>query len=124
MSYITSALPTLDLEQSSATGKFGATGDSGHLLSIIARMLKDPRLDPGKHHLSNPDIGVGFKSVLSQSGEIIQGYVNEWDLRLSGDAASDAATLDAKVEEIFWAHVLIFGVGGWSEKGFLADFIK
>ncbi|KLO05052.1 hypothetical protein SCHPADRAFT_947215 [Schizopora paradoxa] len=124
VSYITSMLPRLSLQQSSAISEFGAMGSGGHLLAIMARMLKDPRLDSEKHDLSSPDLGDKYFNVLSQSGDIVREYAEQWDFRLTGDAASDTAILNAKIEEIFWAHVLIYGVGGWSEKGFLADFVN
>ncbi|KLO05053.1 hypothetical protein SCHPADRAFT_839823 [Schizopora paradoxa] len=124
ISHITSALPKLDLQRSPGEGRSEASKYSGHLLSIVARILKDQRLNPAKLNLASGDLVVRFNAVLSQGGEIIREYVDQWDLHLSGDATSDAAILDTKVEEIFWAHVLMYGVGGWSEKVFLADFVN
>ncbi len=125
VNYITSMLPRLSLQQSASIAEFGATGESSHLLSIIARMLRDPRLDPGNLKLPSGDLGTKFEYVQSQSGDVIKEYVDQWDIRLIGDSAADTSILDAKIEEVYWAHVLFYGVGGWNEeKGFLANFVK
>jgi len=123
--YITSMLPRLSLQQSASIADFGATGENGHLLSIMARMLKDPRLDPGNLELPSGDLGVKFEQFLSQCGDIVKEYVDQWDFRLTGNSASDTSILEAKIEEVYWAHVLIYGVGGWNEEnGFLASFVN
>lgn len=125
MSYITSMIPKLSIQQSSAIADFGSAVDGGHLFSIMARMLKDPRLESGILKLSSEKVLPNFFHIVSECGDIIKEYVEQWDLRLTGDAASDASVLDAKIEELYWVHVLIYGVGGWSEEnGFLADFFN
>ncbi|KLO08383.1 hypothetical protein SCHPADRAFT_893940 [Schizopora paradoxa] len=123
VSYLTSMLPRLSLRQPSATADSAATGDSGHLFAILARMLKDPRLDVENLKFSNNDLGDHYHDVVAQVGDVISEHTAQWDLRLTGDATQDAAILNAKVEEMYWTQILIYGIGGFTAEGFLADFV-
>ncbi len=120
ISHLTRMLPKVRLQQPAVVSK-----ESGHIFSIMARMLEDARLDPQTLDLKGKDNGERFLHARTHCGNIIREYAEQWDIRLTGDSSSDASALDAKVEELFWAHTLMYGVGGWTEeKGLRADFFS
>ncbi|KZV81188.1 hypothetical protein EXIGLDRAFT_628822, partial [Exidia glandulosa HHB12029] len=87
-----------------------------HSFTILARMLKDPKLAPGVVVQSKS--GSKFADTLKKEGALIRAYADEW----VGDVSS-AEELKVKIEELSWLAVLIYGVGGWSKAhGFRADF--
>jgi hypothetical protein len=83
-----------------------------HAFTILARILADPRLEMDKPK----NLFSVYKPVLDKAGDVIQEYVDQWDL--SGD-------LNKKLEELLWTNVLIYGVGGSEKIGdFNADFFQ
>lgn len=86
-----------------------------HPLSILARILKDPRLSPEK---PAGDEDRYFDNSIKRCGHVIREYAEMWDV----DASSPGA-VSRRVEEIAWVVTVIYGVGGW-RKGhpFKADF--
>ena len=81
-----------------------------HAFTILARILADSRLET---ETQGDALGM-FAKTLDKVGDIIREYADQWTL--SGD-------LQKKVEELLWANVLIYGVGGSEKSGdFNADF--
>ncbi len=119
-------LPRLSLQQSASIAEIWRNGrkqssfvdQSSHAKRILASIR-------GISSYPVETLEPKFEYVQSQSGDVINVYVDQWDIRLIGYSAADTSILDAKIEEIYWAHVLFYGVGGWNEeKGFLANFVK
>ena len=83
---------------------------STHAFTILAKILKDPRLklEPKEEHEL-------YEKALDKSGDVIREYVDQW--ALTGD-------LQQKLEELLWTNVLMYGVGGSEKSGdFKADFV-
>ena len=101
------------------------------LFSIIARMLKDPELAPNIKPINSslkegetktieqamvPDFPL--EEALSKFGEKIKKYAEMWKLDLSS-----RDDVEKTCEELAWAVVLLYGVGGLqSGKSFQGDF--
>ena len=89
-------------------------GGNRTALSIVALVSCDPRLSRIKHM----DEETMCPKTLTEYGSIIHDYVNMWKF----DISTEAGIADA-IEELSWANVLIYGVGGFSpDKPFNADF--
>ena len=88
-----------------------------HPFSIVAGILKDPRLGPSK--LGEDDQRY-FPDTMKQRGHIVREYAEKWDV----DASSPAA-VSRRVEEIAWVVALLYGVGGCRKnQPFKADFFR
>ncbi|KAF8623277.1 hypothetical protein AX17_007483 [Amanita inopinata Kibby_2008] len=92
-----------------------AVGNKGtHALTIVARLLKDPRLAEAKYFKEENFVFETEKKF----GDIIQDYLEQWDAD-----TSDPKEVERKYEELVWTVVVIYGIGGWEEgKDFNADF--
>lgn len=89
-------------------------GGNRTALSIVALVSCDPRFSRIKHM----DEETMYSKTLTEHGSIIHDYVNMWKF----DISTEAGIADA-IEELSWANVLIYGVGGSSpDKPFNADF--
>jgi hypothetical protein len=89
-------------------------GGNRTALSIVALVSCDPRFSRIKHM----DEETMCSKTLTEHGSIIHDYVNMWKF----DISTEGGIADA-IEELSWANVLIYGVGGSSpDKSFNADF--
>jgi hypothetical protein len=89
-------------------------GGNRTAMSIVALVSCDPRFSRIKH----VDENTMCSKTLVEYGSIIHDYVNMWKF----DISTDAGIADA-IEELSWANVLMYGVGGFSpDKPFNADF--
>ena len=90
-------------------------GGNRTALSIVALVSCDPRFS----HIKHMDEETMCSKTLTEHGSIIHSYVNMWKF----DISSEAGIADA-IEELSWANVLIYGVGGSStdKPEFNADF--
>ncbi|TFK60287.1 hypothetical protein BDN72DRAFT_905098 [Pluteus cervinus] len=83
-----------------------------HAFTVIARITKDTQFDglePEKK----------LKHTLTKHGEAIRDYASQWSID-----TTDPKGIEAKIEELAWTIVLLYGVSGWSEdKDFYADFL-
>jgi hypothetical protein len=81
-----------------------------HAFTVLARILADPRFD-----LGGPEGERSlFTAALHKTGKGVRELVDKWDL--TGD-------IFKKLEELLWATVLMYGVGGSEKSGdFNADF--
>lgn len=97
---------------------------TGHSFSIVARMLEDPELAPGRAFELHPneednDDGGKLQETLEKAGEKILQYAQEWTIN-----TEDKMELESKLEEIGWLATIMYGVGGLQPgKGFNADFV-
>lgn len=83
-------------------------------LSIVALVSCDPRFS----HIEHMDEETMYTKSLKEHGPIIHDYVNMWKF----DISTEEGIADA-IEELSWANVLIYGVGGFSQdEPFNADF--
>ncbi|KAG9312564.1 hypothetical protein JVU11DRAFT_6960 [Chiua virens] len=72
-------------------------------LSILALVSCDPRFSRIQH----TDEEKMYLKVLTDYGSIIHNYVNMWKFDISTEGIADA------IEELSWANVVIYGVGGF-----------
>ncbi|PFH49623.1 hypothetical protein AMATHDRAFT_62722 [Amanita thiersii Skay4041] len=87
-----------------------------HALTIIARLLKDHRTAQVKQ-FDGRQPGIIYV-VRDKLGDVIAKYVEEWVLD-----TWDPKEVERKYEELVWANVVIYGVGGWEAgSDFNADF--
>jgi len=87
-----------------------------HALTILARILKDPRFDGRK----KKDQFHTYEDVMQKHSDALLKYANEWTLD-----TSDPKEVERKIEELVWANVSIYGLGGWKEgEDFNADFFQ
>ena len=88
------------------------TKTSTHAFTILAKILKDPRLKLEKPKEERRL----YENTLDKSGEVIREYVDHW---------ASTGDLQQKLEELLWTNVLIYGVGGLEKSGdFNADFFQ
>lgn len=90
-----------------------------HALDIAARIATDVRFSVGALGLTlhaHPAAGLAhYEKVAAQFSAEMIGWAKAW-LPLGVDA-------QAKIEELAWLSVLLYGVAGWSASGeFNADF--
>jgi len=105
---LTSLVPSLALN----TRATPTTPPGTHVFTIMARMLKDPKLKT-----KNPD-GMEDARVSETHGDLIRKYAEQWTLD-----TSNPQDLERKIEELIWMNALIYSIGGWSkDHGFKADF--
>jgi hypothetical protein len=101
-------LPSLSLKASVVSQ---SSSHNVHALTVLARMLKDPRLKIKKP----ADM---YQYTLDDKGELIKKYAQEWTVDISGPEE-----LYKKVEELIWANAIIYAIGGWnSKRPFRAEF--
>ena len=118
LSQVTAQLSHLLLNAPPAPAK-KATHPGVHALDIAARIQADARFSVGalelKPHM-NPAGGLAhYEKVAALYGAELLAWAEEW-LPLGAD-------VDAKIEELAWLSVLLYGVAGWSANGeFNADF--
>ncbi|KAG6890178.1 hypothetical protein C0995_010883 [Termitomyces sp. Mi166 len=105
---VTSQLP------SALTIGDGTPQKNVHALTILARILKDPRFENIENRL---DITL-YTQVIDKHSEALNKYVSQWtfDNSVPGE-------LERKIEELVWVNVIIYGIGGWTkDKDYNADF--
>ncbi|KAG9308627.1 hypothetical protein JVU11DRAFT_11735 [Chiua virens] len=83
-------------------------------LNILTLMLRDPRFF-GNRTLDKHE----FAAMLESHGEIFVKYGELWDCQI--ETQED---LEARMEELIWAAMLMYGVGSWdgNEAEYRADF--
>ncbi|CAE6491865.1 unnamed protein product [Rhizoctonia solani] len=109
-SYLASLTSALSLS-SSGTAKPEHT----HAFTILARILKDERLEAGK--TCTKDSEAKFTDTVNAAGDIIREYASLWKV------SEDEKEIQERVEELAWMVALMFGVGGWKkDRDFKADF--
>jgi len=79
-----------------------------HALTIVARLLKDKRVDGAKY--SSP--GNDLSEVYTKYGDAIREYVGQWDT-----ATADPQEVSRKFEELVWMNVAIYGTCGFKNGG-------
>lgn len=90
------------------------TAGNRSALSIVALVSCDPRFS----RITHMDEETMCSKTLSEHGSIIHDYVNMWKF----DVSTEDGIADA-IEELSWANVLTYGVGGYSpDTPFNADF--
>ncbi|KAG6906638.1 hypothetical protein DXG01_012836 [Tephrocybe rancida] len=106
---ITSGLPS-----ALSIGSNTSTQKNVHAFTILARILRDARFDDVENHST---IAI-FTQVIEKHGDVLNEYVNQWTFD-----SSNSGELERKIEELVWANVIIYGIGGWTKgKEFNADF--
>ncbi|KAG6841602.1 hypothetical protein C0991_009358 [Blastosporella zonata] len=86
-----------------------------HALTILARILKDPRFDVIPEQ---PEWNAIFTDIDTIHGTVIADYVRAWTFD-----QNNPRELERKIEELIYANVMIYAVGGWSKQSeFSADF--
>lgn len=89
-----------------------------HALTILARVLKEPRFE--KLAGAWVPVRVLERTFLEEHGEALRKIVDDWTYD-----SSNSNEAERKIEELVWATVLIYGVGGWQkDKDFNADFVQ
>ncbi|KAF8590606.1 hypothetical protein K439DRAFT_1611983 [Ramaria rubella] len=91
------------------------TPKSIHPISLLARILQDPRLAPETP--TRDDIERYFEDTVKTRGQIIREYAQAWDADVSSPGA-----VSQRVEELAWVVALLYGVGGCRKDRFKADF--
>ncbi|KAI8976416.1 hypothetical protein BD414DRAFT_446586 [Trametes punicea] len=116
VSAITSLMPSLVLDQVHRVVKPSDPNAAGgvHALSLLSRIMND-------EHYSYRSLGLppfirgeednSLDTVLYLRGEKLSEIVKEWTVD-----GTNAAEVERKIEELFWMNVIIFGVGGWSDR--------
>ncbi|KAG5634320.1 hypothetical protein H0H81_002425 [Sphagnurus paluster] len=104
------------LQSASLTnGKVPNPTTNTHALSILARILKDPRFDDVPGGAQYYDI---YRNTISKFGSAIREYVDAWSYDRTNPTEAER-----KVEELIWANTLIYGVSGWKkDEHFNTDF--
>ncbi|KAF9446677.1 hypothetical protein P691DRAFT_794239 [Macrolepiota fuliginosa MF-IS2] len=80
-------------------------GDDVHALTILARVLADPRLtfptNLREHYI--------LQNTVADHGDLIRDYASQWtiDIQKPGE-------LERKIEELAWALTVMYGVAGWT----------
>ena len=126
---LTALLPSLSLNKLPKAVSTNGQGNTGvHALTILARVLADPRFTPETLGLSAASEEV---SLFARMNEVIAPAVieltNEWIAGLESEGAT-ADAISKKIEELAWMAALVYGVGGWAgrerapTKKFNADF--
>ena len=117
ISHVTAQLSNLLLNSSPSPSN--ATSPCVHAFDIAARIAKDERFSVRaldlKPHM-HPAGGLAhYEKVAALFGDEMLKWTEEW-LPVGAD-------VDAKIEELAWLSVLLYGVAGWSANGdFNADF--
>ncbi|KAF8623272.1 hypothetical protein AX17_007478 [Amanita inopinata Kibby_2008] len=95
-----------------------------HALTIMDRILKDPRLDEIKEQEGRPDVYQVYPKLMEKFGEPLKEHARQWNVNVKlGAAGQDGAELDRKLEELAWAYTVMYGLGGWKKgQTFNADF--
>ena len=95
-----------------------------HALSIVARLLADPAFSASALGLADlPEDETPLQRVLTLRGAALSDVAQTWSVDASG-----ANALAAKIEELVWMNVVIYGVRGWTGRrtsctgAFNADF--
>ncbi|KAF8522286.1 hypothetical protein BU17DRAFT_44855 [Hysterangium stoloniferum] len=84
-------------------------------LKILALVLKDPRLGPGR---KDSDETRYFDTTIKEKGSLLLEYAQQWE----ADTSSSAA-VSQRIEEMAWVVSIIYGIGGCrKDKPFKADF--
>lgn len=112
VSYITSLLPSLSLEQVRDKSRAGQVAPEVHALTVVARIMHDPRFAPGSIGLPIPDDDGGENAldmVMKSVGDVLTSYTKTWTV----DGTS-AEAVERKIEELIWTNVVLYGVGGWA----------
>ncbi|KAG6897937.1 hypothetical protein C0992_008685 [Termitomyces sp. T32_za158] len=78
-----------------------------HALTILARILKDARLDTIQSADYYPII---YSNITDKYGAAITEYVKMWTFD-----QNDPQEAERKVEELVYANTVIYAVGGWSK---------
>ncbi|KZT67500.1 hypothetical protein DAEQUDRAFT_767051 [Daedalea quercina L-15889] len=93
-----------------------------HVFTVLARVAQDDRFKPSvlglKPHEDQFEAVYLLERVGKEVGSAIVEHASDW---LPDDCA-DADVLEAKVEELSWLATLLYGVCGWKQDGFVADF--
>ncbi|KAG6811424.1 hypothetical protein H0H92_007532 [Tricholoma furcatifolium] len=85
-----------------------------HAFTILARILKDERFSDIENRA---DLSI-YTRVIEQHSDALNDYVGQWTYD-----RHDPQELEHKIEELVWANVIIYGIGGWTKRrNFNADF--
>ncbi|KAF5382744.1 hypothetical protein D9615_002876 [Tricholomella constricta] len=108
---LTSRIPSaLTLESSVST----SPSKNVHAFTILARILNDHQFEDVE---KREDIGIFTKTVEKHSAALNM-YVKEWTFD-----SSHPKEVERKIEELVWANVIIYGIGGWTKgEDFNSDF--
>ncbi|KAL0948385.1 hypothetical protein HGRIS_010967 [Hohenbuehelia grisea] len=90
-----------------------------HALDILARVMKDTKLDVKNAAFDRSRPGGSYVHVEEHFGEDIRKYVEQWTLD-----TSVPGEVEKKIEELVWTNSVIYAVPGWKKgERFLADFV-
>jgi hypothetical protein len=112
-----SATPTLKSWWSSLSNKsFPSISKNTHALTILARILKDPRFE----HMEGIEDEQLYRTTVATHGDAIRKYASEWSYD-----HSDPKEVERKIEELVWMNVIIYGIAGWTKgQDYNADFFQ
>ena len=86
-----------------------------HALTILARVMKDPRFEGAGSE--NPR--AYYEKFMKEQVGALTETVSEWSYD-----RSDPKEVERKIEELVLLNVLIYGVSGWTkDKDYYADFL-
>lgn len=86
-----------------------------HILTILGRVLADPRLAAGQ--TCRFETQPKFFESMNNGGHVIRKHAEQWTVGTGEEEIQQA------VEELTWFVTAIFGVGGWKkDRKFKADF--
>lgn len=105
---------------SMTAGQTVSKKDDPHALTILARILRDPKFRPSPVDRNDS----GYDKTIDRHSEAIAFYVNAWNI---DPAILEDGGWEKKVEEIIWTVVVLYGIAGWTHGkskpgGFIADF--
>ncbi|KAF9483644.1 hypothetical protein BDN70DRAFT_873484 [Pholiota conissans] len=75
-----------------------------HALTILSRVLRDPRFAPTESH---KEAGIVFDDTINKHGKAIAAYINQW--------AIHEADIDKSIEELVWTVTVLYGIAGWTD---------
>ncbi|EIW52976.1 uncharacterized protein TRAVEDRAFT_175105 [Trametes versicolor FP-101664 SS1] len=84
---------------------------SVHALTLVARLMRDDHFSFKNIKLPPPvesEEDTSLERVLHLRGEELAEIAKEWTVD-----GTNAAEVAAKIEEIFWTNVVLFGIAGW-----------
>ncbi|KAG6855853.1 hypothetical protein H0H87_010005 [Tephrocybe sp. NHM501043] len=88
-----------------------------HALTILARILKDPRFDDIP---AAEDYSVVYANINDKYGDVVSEYVRTWTFDQKNPQEAER-----KIEELIFANTVIYAIGGWSkDKAFNTDFFQ
>ncbi|KAG8970797.1 hypothetical protein FRC03_000014 [Tulasnella sp. 419] len=98
----------------SSKGKSSKSSPEVHSFTLLANMLKDPRLEAGK--TCKQTSTAKYMDTLSSTGDVIREYAKQWSV-------NSIDQVEEKLEELCWLATIVYGLGGFRDgHRFRADF--